>query len=106
MVGHLGQVRILELLALPKVEIFLEWLTCANLPVHYQANDRHYLSIFDIFNASLADARQPQLDRWEFLSTRPARLSDRYEGAMSPFARSYTEGSFPKSFPKPATAEY
>lgn len=58
---HLGDGGFLELLASPKLETYLSWLTKEELLVHYQAIDLLYWSIVDIVDSIADEAMHPQL---------------------------------------------
>jgi hypothetical protein len=53
---HLGAGGFLELLASPKVETFLEWLTAQEFLLHYQVTDLLYWSIVDIVDSIVTEA--------------------------------------------------
>lgn len=58
---HLGAGGFFELLASPKVETFLEWLTAQEFLLHYQVIDLLYWSIVDIVDSILAEIGEPAL---------------------------------------------
>ncbi|MGB5777679.1 MAG: DUF3800 domain-containing protein [Allopontixanthobacter sediminis] len=58
---HLGTGGFLDLLASPKVESFLEWLTAQEFLVHYQVTDLLYWSIVDIVDSIVAEVGERAL---------------------------------------------
>ena len=64
---HLGSGGFLELLASPKVGIFLEWLTEREFLLHYQVTDLLYWSIVDIVDSIVTEVGEPMLMTAHFL---------------------------------------
>jgi hypothetical protein len=58
---HLGTGGFLELLASPKIETLLEWLTAQEFLLHYQVTDLLYWSIVDIVDSILTEVGEPTL---------------------------------------------
>ena len=58
---HLGAGGFLALLASPKIETFLEWLTAHEFLLHYQVTDLLYWSIVDIVDSIVTEVGEPAL---------------------------------------------
>lgn len=58
---HLGKGGFLHLLASPKIETFLAWVTAQGFLVHYQVTDLLYWSIVDIVDSILTEADEAPL---------------------------------------------
>lgn len=58
---HLGAGGFLKLLASPKIETFLEWLTSREFLLHYQVTDLLYWSIVDIVDSIVTEVSEPAL---------------------------------------------
>lgn len=58
---HLGTGDFLDLLASPKIETFLEWLTAHEFLLHYQVTDLLYWSITDIVDSIINEVGEPAL---------------------------------------------
>ena len=70
---YLGKGEFLNVLESDKIRIFLEWMDCKGLFIHYQVLDVIYWSIVDIIDSIITELKNPQL-----MTIAPALKSDLY----------------------------